>query len=83
MKTKIITVIFFAFLAVVLFIGLPMMISSCKEDPKGLFGPYPDSNRIHLKEITTLKGEFYYIIEVDGYEYLTSARGGFIALPKR
>jgi len=40
------------------------------------------NNRIKLNEVRSINGYRYFIIEVDGKEYLTQGNGGFIEITK-
>jgi len=56
---------------------LLLILSSCSPDQL----PEQDS-RIKLVEYKTINARSFYIIKVDGIEYLTQSSGGFIPITK-
>lgn len=61
--------------------ALYSLVLSCTDKESTIVEDNSNS-RIKVKEIRTINGETYTIIEVDSTEYLTKYTGGFIKLGK-
>jgi hypothetical protein len=86
MKTK--TLILSAVVFVIFGFAVTACVMKTKEEPKkdNFLNPTEspsEQKRITAGEDAIIHGIHYYIIKVDGQEYLTSTRGGFIELNKK